>query len=362
MEKLNKNIDDIIIKHLLGESSAEEQTLLLSWLKDDIQNQDYFFQMKEIWTASQKQVQSETETSWNNLKDSIEKGKEVALTKTSKPYLKVLRYAAIFAALFSMAFLAYRYAPKVFNREKEITFTEVSTTNGQKKEIQLPDGTIIWVNSGTTLKYASNFGETDREVFLQGEAYFDVKHDTSKTFIVRAQNVTIKVLGTSFNVRCYPELKTIETTVVSGTVSMESTNKTDEKDIVILGKKEKATFLKNEQKMYITRTLKDSKTSVEPIGLKKITLNDEETNYISSWKDQTLSFNNESFEEMAFKLEKWFNVTIIIRDDKLKSYRYKGKFENNKSIFEVLKVVKLTTPITYDYNEKTKEITIKEIK
>ncbi len=364
MEKLNYNIDDIITRHLLGEASSEEQNLLLSWLKDDMQNQHYFFRMKEVWMASQSKNKSETSASWDNLKVRMEKNKNIELnTATTKTYTKLFRYAAFIAVLTCIGFFAYRYSSKIFNRKTEITFTEIKTSDGQKKEIGLPDGTKVWVNSGTSLKYSSDFGQVSREISLQGEAYFDVKRDTSKMFIVRAENITIKVLGTSFNVKCYPELKTIETTVISGTVSLESTEKAEGKDIVILNKKEKATFLKNQQKMYITKNQKDDqKSTVEPIELKKLAISDEESDYIASWKDQSLSFNNESFEEMAFKLQKWYNVKIIIKDDKLKNYRYKGKFDNIKSIFEVLQVIKLTTPISYEYNEKAKEIIIKQAK
>lgn len=364
MEKLNYNIDDIITRHLLGEASTEEQNLLLSWLKDDIQNQHYFFQMKEIWTASQIKNLNNTDTSWENLKAMMEKSKNIELNSGKKKnYIKLFRYAAFIAVLVCIGLLAYRYSSNVLNKKAEITYTEIITSDGQKKEVELPDGTKVWINSGTKLKYASNFGKTDRELFLQGEAYFDVKRDTSKMFIVRAENITIKVLGTSFNVKCYPELKTIETTVISGTVSLESNEKTEGKDIVILNKKEKATFLKNQQKMYVTKNPNENpKSTVEPIELKKLSISDEETKYIASWKDQSLSFNNESFEEMAFKLQKWYNVKITIKDEKLKDYRYKGKFDNGKSIFEVLQVIKLTTPISYEYNEKVKEIIIKEAK
>ncbi|NJK95762.1 MAG: DUF4974 domain-containing protein [Bacteroidales bacterium] len=170
-------------------------------------------------------------------------------------------------------------------------------------------------------------------------------------------------MGTSFNVRSYPDLGTIETTVITGTVSLE--NSTEEiKDVVILNKKEKATFLKENKKMYISgkKEKDEPKSGVEPIELRKVSLNDEEADYIASWKDQTLSFNNESFEEIAFKLQRWFNVKITIKDQKLKGYRYKGKFQNANSIIQVLEVVKLTTPIKYEINPKTKEVTITELK
>lgn len=364
MEKLNSNMEDIIVRHLLGEASSDEESLLLSWLKDDMENQKYFFQMKEIWNTSHLNEEDiKTDASWNSLKLAA-KGKITQLpAKTDKSYIKLFRYAAIFIAVIAVGALTFRYGSLIFNTTEPLSLTEIRTQNGQKKEVILPDGTKIWINSGSSFKYSSNYGESNREVFLEGEAFFEVTRDTAKTFIVHADNITIKVLGTSFNVRCYPELKSIETTVISGTVSLENNETSESSEVVILNKKEKATFLRNQQKMYITKNSDIiSKETVDPISLNKITLNQEEADYIASWKDQNLSFNNESFEEIAFKLERWFNVKITIKDEKLKSHRYKGKFDNVKSVFEVLKVVKLTTPMTYEYNEKTKEITIKEQK
>lgn len=367
MEELNKNIDDIIIRHLLNEASTEEEILLLNWMKSDMANQRHFFQMKDIWTASQANKQNvfETDEFWSSLKAALEKSKIVKMpVNRTYNYSKILKYAALGALLLSIGFAALKYGNRIFRKEVALTYTEIITPDGQKKEVILPDGTEVWINSGTTFKYASNYGKTNREIYLKGEAYFNVTRDTTKTFIVHAENITIKVLGTSFNVMCYPELKTIETTVISGTVSLENSEISEDKKVVILNKKEKATFLKNQQKIYITknRSKDESKETVDPIELKKISLTEEEADYIASWKDHNLSFNNESFGEMAFKLQRWFNVKIVIEDEKLRNYRYKGKFDNAKSIFQVLEVVRLTTPITYEYNEKTKEITIKELK
>lgn len=367
MEKQNYNIEDIILRHLLKEASIEEENLLLSWLKSDVQNQKEYFRMKEVWFASQNENPAihKTDESWNALKAAALKKDRMVSLPGRHIFRQVLKYAALFVAIIGIGFFAFKYGSGIFKKEIPVTFTEVQTPDGQKKEITLPDGSTIWINSGSTFRYASNFGEKNREVYLEGEAYFDVARDTTKTFIVHADKITIKVLGTSFNVKCYPELKTIETTVISGTVSLENaeTEEGMNKEIVILNKKEKATFLRNQQKMYITKNkTREEENEVEPIQLRKITLNEEESGYIASWKDQVLSFNNESFEEMAHKLQRWYNVKIIIQDEKLKNYRYKGKFDHIKSIFQVLEVVKLTTPISYEYDEKNKEITIKESK
>lgn len=366
MEEQLRKIDGIIIRHLLKETSAEEEKLLLAWLKKDPANQDYFFTTREVWEASQpgNRGNFRTDDSWNALKSSMVAGeKERMAGKRNQKWLILLKYAAIVVLVSGMALTGLIIGKNILNKEMPDTYTEVMTPNGQKKELTLPDGTRVWLNSGTIFKYASNYGKESREVFLQGEAYFQVTSNKTSTFIVRADKITIRVLGTSFNVNCYPELQTIETTVINGMVSLENNNSDEGKDVVILNKQEKATFNKEQDKIYISKDngKNDPNTAVDPIALKKIILSDEETSYIASWKDQSLSFNNETFEEMAVKLERWFNVKIILDDESLKTYRYKGKFDNVRSIFQVLEVVKLATPINYEYNEKSKEITIKEI-
>jgi transmembrane sensor len=366
MDEQLRKIDGIIIRHLLKETSGEEEKLLLTWLKKDPANQDYFFTTREVWEASHpgNPGNFRTDDSWKALKVSMEAGeKRNTAGKRNQLWLNLLKYAAIVVLVSGLALAGLIIGRNILNNEMPVTYTEVMTPNGQKKEITLPDGTQVWLNSGTTFKYASDYGKANREVFLQGEAYFQVTRDITSTFIVRADKITIRVLGTSFNVNCYPELQTIETTVITGMVSLENNGSEEGKDVVILNKLEKATFNKDHDKIYISKDngKNDLNSDADPIALKKLTLSEEETSYIASWKDQSLSFNNETFEEMAIKLERWFNVKIILKDENLKKYRYKGKFDNVRSIFQVLEVVKLATPITYEYNEKNKEITIKEI-
>jgi len=362
-EKLNK-IDLIIVRYLLKEADIAEQEYLLNWLKKDISNRHYFFAYKDTWEKSRRDLSeiAGTGESFRKLKEKMDTPADHdRIIRKKSIFLSFLRYAAAVLLIAGLGFAAYTVADQFKKKEVPVTYTEITTENGQKKEVTLPDGTKVWLNSGTTFKYSDNYAKEYREVFLSGEAFFEVTRDESRTFIVRTDNITIRVLGTRFNVNCYPDLKMVETTVISGIVSLQNDNNKEGNDIVILNKLEKGTYLKDQQKILIEKNPAAGEP-VKPIGLKKITLNEEETGYISSWKDQSLSFNNETLEEMAVKLQRWFNVSIKIDDANLKSYRYKGKFDNVKSIYQVLEVVKLATPITYEYNEKTKEITIKELK
>lgn len=360
MKKDLPNIDRIIIRYLLDEADEAEKIFLLNWMKEDIANQHHFFAFKATWEHANQNIQEVAKTgeSWMSLKEQIEEKESDGTRRSLIPVF--LKYAAAIVLISVLGFTAFIISKKFTPGEEPLTVTQIVTENGQKKEITLPDGTKVWLNSGTTFSYTGNYGKSNREVSLLGEAFFDVTRDESKTFIVNAGDLTIKVLGTSFNVNCYPNNKVVETTVVSGIVSIEDDLKAEGSEIVILNKMEKGTYNKDQHIISIESSTAD--VSARPLKLKKITLNEEETGYIASWKDQTLSFNNETFEEMAVKLQRWFNVTIKIDDPDLKNYRYKGKFENVKSIFQVLEVVKLATPITYEYNEKTKEITIKELK
>ena len=271
-----------------------------------------------------------------------------------------LKYAAAIVLLAGFAIGFYIIAGRT-ETNKSVVYTEIRTVNGQKKEVTLTDGTKVWLNSGTYFKYPDNYGETNREVYLQGEAFFEVMRDTTRTFIVLTDNVTIKVLGTSFNVNCYPDLDQVETTVISGVVSVENAGQ-DDNNVIILNKREKGTFIKDLNTIHIEKDpSSDVLAGKSPLGFKKITLNDEGTSNAGSWKDRTLVFDNETFEEMAVKLHRWFNIEITIKDENLKKYRYKGKFDDVKSVYQVLEVIRLTTPFNYEYNEKTKEITIEQI-
>lgn len=358
-----KEIDRIIVRYLLNEADPAEKVYLLNWLKEDISNRQFFFSLKDIWENSQIDIAGKIKTneSLKALKEKIgSNSNHLSVTARRSIFYHVLKYAAVLLCLSILGITAFLFTQKKQDTAPQVSYNEILTENGQKKEITLPDGTRVWLNSGTAFMYPDNYGKTNREVYLTGEAYFEVTRDESQTFIVRAGDVIIKVLGTSFNVNCYPDNKMVETTVISGVVSIENTSENNENEVVILNKHEKGTYLIDQQKMLVEKT--PLHNPPRPLAVKKISLTDEETAHIASWKDQTLSFNNETLEEMSVKLQRWFNVTVNIKDESLKQYRYKGKFENVRSVIQVLEVVKLATPITYEYNEKTKVITIKELK
>lgn len=222
---------------------------------------------------------------------------------------------------------------------RELAYNEIIVPLGEKAQIILSDGSHVWINSDSKLRYPVMFGEASRDVTLEGEAFFDVVKKHGKTFVVNTRDVKVNVLGTAFNVKCYPGDEKTQTIVVRGEVKVEDIH--GEKKAIIIKPNEMATLQK--------RITPDQTTS----HLNSITVRKVDPESMVSWKDQLLVFNGEPFEDLAIKMERWFNVRIKIDDMELKTERYSGKFVHNETVYQVLEAIKITTPIVYKVEKDT---------
>lgn len=226
------------------------------------------------------------------------------------------------------------------------TVSEVIVPIGEKSQIILPDGTHVWINSGSRFTYPLKFGITNREVFLDGEAYFDVtKRKDRMPFVVNTNDIKVKVLGTAFNVKNYKSDKTVETTVVRGLIQVERVS--DSGNQVLLNPNEKAIYLKEVQESNVPKVLNKNNNLAEKTSTTDIVVMKTNPEVVTSWKDQLLVFNDETLEDMSVKMERWYNIKIHISDTDLKKERFNGKFVHNETIYQVLEAIKLTTPIKY---------------
>ena len=231
-------------------------------------------------------------------------------------------------------------------KNEDIAYNEIIVPLGEKAQIILSDGSHVWINSASKLKYPVKFGETSRDVTLEGEAFFDVVKKHGKTFVVNTRDVKVNVLGTAFNVKCYPGDNKTQTIVVRGEVKVEEVN--GNQKAIIIKPNEMATL--REQPT----------TGRQTAQVPKITVNKVDPENLVSWKDQLLVFAGETFEDLAVKMERWFNVKIKIDNDELKSERFNGKFVHNETVYQVLEAIKITTPINYKVEKDT--IIISKIK
>jgi transmembrane sensor len=190
--------------------------------------------------------------------------------------------AVLFIPLILGTFLYLHYSQNM-----DENFYVAEAPLGQKAKIELPDGSTIWLNSGSQIRYSSEFNKKNRKVELEGEAFFDVKKNSEKPFFVNTPNLDIKVTGTRFNVNAYNDEPDVETALVEGKVNV---------------------FLKKEKTSYhLTpgNMLTYSKTSHE---ITSSALNEEVT---TAWKDNRLIFVNDNFYKLAKKIEKWYNVEVV---------------------------------------------------
>jgi ferric-dicitrate binding protein FerR (iron transport regulator) len=222
---------------------------------------------------------------------------------------------------------------------------EISTRMGSRTRMVLPDSTVVLLNAGSKLTYNEKFGITNRNTTLSGEAFFDVKK-SSIPFYIQANYVHIMVLGTAFIVNSYPNDKTTETCLIRGTVEVTLDKRPGEK--FILQPNEKLIVANN-----IPTQPERSNSKQEPIVvLSGLTHSSDNSIIETSWIDNKLVFEDESFSEIAKKMERWFGVSIEFRSEKIASERLSGTF-TTETIHQALERLQMTTvfQFTMDANK-----------
>lgn len=255
--------------------------------------------------------------------------------------------------LLAVAFVFFQLNKKTTTVAEPVVKNEVSTRNGSRTSLVLPDGSKVWLNAGSKLTYDKSYGNNLREVTLSGEAYFDVVKKPDMPFIIHTVKMDVKVLGTAFDVKCYPGEKTTETSLIRG--SVEITLK-DRAEKIVLKPNEKliindvAASLKNNT---VQANRNKSVATEEPamIMLKNVT-HEPETNAVleTSWVENRLVFSSETFEEVALKMQHWYGVTIQFSNERLKQKKFTGIFES-ETVAQALAAMKLTTSFNYTINK-----------
>lgn len=267
---------------------------------------------------------------WDAVYDKISGKTEKARSALAFTIIKVAAVILISYVLGAMTI--YLSGVKTFQsavtENKEI---RMRSPLGSKTEVVLSDGTKVWLNSGSEIRYPSEFGKKQRDLYLVGEAFFEVKKNKESPFLVHTENVDVRVLGTSFNVKSYPEEKMVETTLVEGTIHI---NKVGSSHILKLQPGEKAIFKRNAD------GLKEKDDNAFLVA------KDVDTELDTSWKSGKLVFKREKFGDLAIKLERWYNVHISVNNKKLTEEKVTGIFQN-ESIEQALNALQISVSFSY---------------
>jgi transmembrane sensor len=237
---------------------------------------------------------------------------------------KYLKIVAVLCICISIGFLSYYY----FNLSQSSTYLNVKVGN-EKLYKELADGTKIWINRNSELKFNNHFGKTKREIFLEGEAYFEVVKNSKIPLIVHLDKIDIEVKGTSFNVLAYKNQDLLQVALVEGLIHINDKTNSD-----------KLYILKPNQVL----TIKENKINTEITSAKHLLQQ-------TSWKFDTLKFNNEKLKDLCLRLEKKYDFNIEIASEQLKEKRFSGVFIN-ESFKEALEALKLSFAFNYTLNGK----------
>lgn len=248
----------------------------------------------------------------------------------------------------------------------------VTTKAGSKTKIMLPDGTKVWLNADSKLTYPNDFQHiSKREVTLVGEAYFKVKHDADHPFVIHTKGLTVRDIGTEFNLKAYPDDEKSSLSLIEGSVSVSLINDKDKDLILKPGEKvvyhttpktkepiagrdlcRKKTHKKNIETLSEIESLPKLKvTKIHPV----LTENGKHLISETAWKDDKLVFKGTRFEELARQLSRWYGVEITIKDKKIADYTFTGIFEN-ETLDQAMKELQMVRP--FEFNIKNKHVTI----
>lgn len=367
----NKSPDNLIIGYLKKELSDNETIELINWLKLSDKNKRHFDELCEIWVTSRASLRNPEynfHVGFWKFKQRI----KVTLTKTGNQdkfrLLKtVSKYAAIFILAFSLGALFFHSKDNKPNKQNELTYSELFVPFGSRVLFTLPDGTEVTLNAGSRLKYDNIFGISDRIVNLEGEGYFKVAKNSEQPFTVKTSHISVVALGTEFNVRAYSDNKTIETTLVEGSLRIENISDDPGEEVLVLKPNQKVTFIKESSEI-VDETIKsestsDNKSAPEPVQKVLITsdLVAEDVNIepIISWKENKWIFEQKCLSQIALELERKFDVKIVFDSERLKTVRFTGTILA-EPIEQVLEVMSLSAPINYKL--KGRVVTLSEKK
>ena len=269
--------------------------------------------------------------------------------------VRKISIAASILVLIAAGIFFYADKKEIPVKDDHASKMAVSTKNGSRTNIQLPDGSKVWLNSGSTLTYDKQFGHKIREVVLSGEAFFDVVKDPGKPFIIHTTSMDIKVLGTQFNVKSYANDKLAEASLIHGSIEVSLKKRGSEK--FLLKPKEKILVMNDRIIQSNTPVLVKNQPNERIIAVEKLNYTAKDSTIIeTSWVDHKLIFQNESFEDIAIKMERWYDITVRFEDEQLKNERLTGSF-TIEPIDKALQALQISTAFHYTIRGNTIVIT-----
>ena len=313
---MDQQITALFRKYLSNSATADEMKELDEWIAS---NEDFHDWLENQVDNSSAEMDAEKQA------DILAKIHE-KIAVQSKPKFVLPGWAKTVAAVALIVLMAVSAAIYFrSNQPNMIQYAEIGALRGQKASVTLPDGTKITLNSESTLKYSTNYNQSDRAVELVGEAYFEVAKNKKIPFVVKAGKLEIEAKGTAFNIKAYPTDNSISTTLTEGKIEVKTPL-----DVLNMIPNERMEYNNTDQ------------------TFRKLTLTDAEGSI--GWLNDELSFENATLAEVVANFSRIYNIDIQFASESIKEQRFTGKINNN-SLLSVLRIISFTSPIRFEQKD-----------
>jgi ferric-dicitrate binding protein FerR (iron transport regulator) len=317
---------------LEGNASEKEKEAFYKELEENSEAKKEFTALKELWNLYHI---SHHRLSLERKKQLFHEFKLTVQRKNRKTVPQLLLNATKYAAVILLALCSGFYLHALQNPTSSGTLRELHSENGSISSVVLEDGSKIWLNSNTTLVMLEEKSKVTAK--LNGEAYFEIKHDPKREFIVDLGKIKVKDLGTKFNISAYPEDQFYRTTLIEG-------------DVTILNAEEKEI-----NTLAINQTFRFSPDDLSS-GIEKL-----DPSVVTGWTSNKFVFIDKPLEEICQEFEKWYGVSMIIKDEHLKHEKYTSVIRRTTTIGQMLEMFRLTTGINYKFENEENESVIVSI-
>jgi len=265
--------------------------------------------------------------------------------RSHKPFYRRFSYVAV-AALAVITIGVYLFRQEQRTPSSQRSIIQYVCKPGERKSFQFPDGTQVILNAGSEIYLNEQYAKNTREVFLKGEAFFEVTHNAAVPFIVHTASMDVKALGTAFNVKSYNNESRTEAVLIRGLV--EVTLKKDNNRKLLLHPDEKVLWTENKNGGGATTQSSTKNNNQEQGKIQLVKKLDNGHVKELAWVQNNLAFEDEAFEEIAFQLNRWYNVTIRFESNDISQYHFTATFKKEK-IEQVLDILKASKKFNYRF-------------
>jgi len=327
---MTERIIDIANRFLAEKDcTSQELTALKRWLSDAATHSEVESWLAEHWATS-PEIDSDTliETVFQQIEayqDAHQPKSGFSISRILKIYQKVAAFLLIPIIGFGILYWVSQ------QNQSAGQYTETIAPRGQKSQIVLTDGTKVWLNSDTKIKYPGNFSKNERDVYLDGEAFFEVSKNPHQPFVVHTSGVDVKVLGTKFNVKAYADENQIETSLFEGKVNLLLNDPSSTQQV--------------------EKEVEPGQSFIYSKADHQLAANKFPQDEINGWKKNQLIFKDDTFSNLVRKVERWYDVKVVYDEEQFNDRRLTVELYEGERLERLMDIISLALSVDYKYEK-----------